>query len=83
MQISCPWCGPRNSTEFHHHGPVRSRPNAETATRSEWHQYLYFRDNPCGIVKETWYHSAGCRQFFTILRDTYTNKSAMHQGDVR
>ena len=73
MQIPCPWCGPRNVTEFRHHGPHSPRPEVETASVEQWHRYLYLQENPCGPVEERWYHSAGCRRFISITRDTYTN----------
>lgn len=73
MQIRCPWCGPRNATEFHHHGPSSSRPQVSTATPEQWRRYLYVHENPFGEVTETWYHGSGCRRFFQLVRDTFKN----------
>ena len=78
--IDCPWCGPRNSTEFHHHGPRTSRPSAEEADLATWRRYLYQRPNPLGEVEETWYHSAGCRRFFTLRRHTLSNENRSVRG---
>ena len=36
-----------------------------------------------GGVKEQWFHSAGCRQFFMLHRDTFANKAIRSEGDVR
>jgi sarcosine oxidase subunit delta len=32
--------------------------------------YVYLRDNPAGPHKELWYHSASCRRFLRVERDT-------------
>jgi heterotetrameric sarcosine oxidase delta subunit len=71
--LPCPWCGPRNGQEFAHLGEVTARPDVATATRADWRAYLYLRANRCGWVRETWYHRAGCRRYFTLERHTLTN----------
>lgn len=76
IRVPCPWCGPRNVTEFSHHGEHASRPEPTAATPEEWRRYLYFRKNSNGWVDESWYHSAGCRRFFSIRRNTTTNETA-------
>ncbi|HJF13412.1 MAG TPA: sarcosine oxidase subunit delta [Enteractinococcus helveticum] len=83
MQINCPWCGLRNATEFKQYGERPPRPDVANATREQWADYLYFRDNAWGVVKEQWFHSAGCRQFFMLHRDTFANKAIRSEGDVR
>lgn len=83
MQINCPWCGLRNATEFKQYGERPPRPDVANATREQWADYLYFRDNAWGIVKEQWFHSAGCRQFFMLHRDTFANQAIRSEGDVR
>ena len=88
MQITCPWCGLRNSTEFIQHGEKPPRPAVTDTTRTAWADYLYTRNNTWGEAKEMWFHSAGCRQFFLLYRDTYANKAIRSEtipakGDVR
>ncbi|RJN31928.1 sarcosine oxidase subunit delta [Nesterenkonia natronophila] len=83
MQIPCPWCGPRNATEFRHHGPHAPRPDPATASAEEWRRYLYLRPNPYGPVEETWYHAAGCRRFVSVIRDTFTNATQWSEGGPR
>ncbi|MBV9844279.1 MAG: sarcosine oxidase subunit delta [Kutzneria sp.] len=73
IQLPCPWCGPRNVTEFRYAGERTPRPDPGTATPRQWRAYLYLRRNPCGVVEENWYHTAGCRRFFTLHRDTASN----------
>ena len=79
--LPCPWCGPRNVDEFHHLGEVAPRPAPDRASRSVWRAYLYLRDNPCGWVRERWYHRAGCRRVLTLERHTLTNAVRGGEGD--
>lgn len=79
--LPCPWCGPRGASEFAHLGEVVARPDPQTATAKEWRDYLYFRDNPRGWVRESWYHRAGCRRYVTVWRDTASNAFAPDTGE--
>lgn len=74
MLLECPWCGPRNVSEFSHVGEQTSRPDPATADPAAWRAYLYLRSNPAGWTTETWYHRAGCRQHFVAERHTVTNE---------
>jgi sarcosine oxidase, subunit delta len=74
MLVPCPWCGPRNVSEFAYGGEALRRPDVGTADPLEWRTYLYTRDNPCGWVRETWYHRFGCRRYITVERHTLTNE---------
>lgn len=82
IRIPCPHCGPRDSVEFRHAGNPRPRPVVERVTPPEWRRYLYERDNLAGWVTETWYHSFGCRRFFTVTRNTVTNAFAADGDEV-
>ena len=75
MLLPCPWCGPRNVTEFRYGGSAGTRPAPATATPEQWRRYLYIQRNPQGWDTETWYHSAGCRRYFTAERNTATNEA--------
>lgn len=72
MLIKCPYCGPRNETEFHYggqaHVPYPSDPYA--LTDQQWARYLFYRSNPKGSFAERWQHSVGCRKWFNAVRDT-------------
>ena len=88
MQITCPWCGLRNATEFRQHGEKPPRPAVADTHQQQWHEYLYYRNNTWGVAKELWFHSSGCRQFFTLHRDTIANSAirseTLHsEGDDR
>lgn len=70
--IDCPHCGRRPEDEFHYggqaHVPYPADPYA--LDDEQWAQYLFYRDNPRGAVRERWAHTGGCRRWFNALRDT-------------
>lgn len=74
LLILCPHCGPRNSSEFTYQGEGAARPETEGVSAREWRTYLYERDNTAGPVSEEWFHSAGCRRFLIVERNTTTNE---------
>lgn len=73
IELTCPWCGPRNVDEFHWHGEHRPRPDAD-ATPGRWRAYLFVRRNVAGPQEELWFHGVGCRRFVTVRRDTRTDE---------
>ncbi|MFB9376883.1 sarcosine oxidase subunit delta [Kineococcus gynurae] len=76
--ISCPWCGPREETEFHYGGQAFVEYPARPADLDdvEWAHFLFFRANPRGEFAERWSHSAGCRRWFNAVRDTVSYQFA-------
>jgi heterotetrameric sarcosine oxidase delta subunit len=76
LLIPCPWCGDRDETEFGYggqaHVPYPGDPDA--LSDAEWGAYLFVRDNPKGPFAERWVHSAGCRRWFNVERDTATHR---------
>jgi sarcosine oxidase, subunit delta len=74
--IACPWCGPREETEFHPGGPVTPPYPADPAALSdeEWARFVFVAPNPKGPTAERWSHAAGCRRWFTAVRDTATHR---------
>jgi sarcosine oxidase, subunit delta len=66
LLIYCPYCEEeRPETEFRHAGEahlVRS-PDIANQGELEFAAYLYFRQNPKGIVTERWRHIHGCGRF--------------------
>lgn len=72
LLISCPWCGPRDETEFRYGGQAHV-PYPETPADlddQQWAEYVFYRENPKGPFAERWMHSIGCRRWFNVLRDT-------------
>jgi sarcosine oxidase, subunit delta len=74
LLLDCPYCGPRDETEFGYggqaHVPYPDEP--DRLSDEEWAHYLFFRDNPKGLFAERWVHSIGCRRWFNVVRDTAT-----------
>ncbi len=70
--ISCPHCGPRDTSEFYFRGEASRRPDYADGAAA-FADYVYGRDNLAGIGKEHWYHAAGCRNWLVVERDTRTH----------
>ena len=80
LLIPCPWCGPRAQLEFTYGGDATVKRPAPAASTDAWVEFVYVRDNPAGPHDELWQHSAGCRQWFRVRRDTRTHEI---QGSAR
>lgn len=76
LLIDCPYCGPREESEFSCGGEAHiARPLAEnTLSDDAFADYLFLRDNPKGLFLERWRHAAGCRRWFNMARDTVTHE---------
>lgn len=74
--IPCPWCGDREEIEFRYGGPVPAGypPDPDSVDDATWGRYLFVRPNPKGRLTERWVHTAGCRRWFNLVRDTVTNE---------
>ena len=76
MRIVCPYCGERGNEEFSYLGdasPVRPDPAGADVPR-KFSEYVYLRDNPRGVLRELWYHTAGCHAWLVVTRDTLTHE---------
>jgi heterotetrameric sarcosine oxidase delta subunit len=76
LLIPCPWCGFRVETEFTYGGDATVRVADAFAPSSDqdWYAAVYRRANPKGAHSEYWHHTHGCRQWFTVERDTVTHE---------
>jgi sarcosine oxidase subunit delta len=72
--ITCPWCGPREQTEFAYGGEAHIvRPQDTHPLHDEqWGDYVFMRKKPRGRHLEQWGHAFGCRRWFNVERDTVT-----------
>ena len=72
LLITCPYCGPRDESEFSCGGEAHiARPTDSMAlSDAEWADYLFMRKNPKGLHHEQWRHTRGCGRWFNVLRDT-------------
>ena len=84
MNITCPFCGKRNESEFVYGGPVVSRRPDPTQTPNEkWVEYLTIVPNPLGPVEERWWHARGCGECFALWRDTLSHDILEEAADAR
>ena len=77
MLIHCPFCGPRDLSEFVYCGDADNlamRPHPEATDQAAWNAYVYDRRNPAGEHAEIWQHAGGCRKFLRIIRNTVTHE---------
>ena len=73
LHIHCPYCcETRSEEEFAYGGEAHiQRPaRPDDLSDREWGDYLHFRRNPLGAHREMWFHAAGCRRYFNVVRDT-------------
>lgn len=92
MRIDCPHCGSRDAREFTVHGnaALLHRPDPEApGALADFVAYLHARDNPAGVVRELWFHGAGCHGWLVLTRDTRTHRidaveaaRDLHRGSV-
>lgn len=75
MQIfPCPFCGPRDETEFHYRGEAGiPRPEGGEVSAEAWAGYLYMRRNAKGGTSEIWVHLA-CGEYFAMARDSLSHE---------
>jgi len=78
MRIPCPFCGSRDAAEFSYLGDASvTRPDAAASGADldgAMFDHVYLRDNPAGLLREYWYHSAGCHGWLVVERDTRTHR---------
>jgi heterotetrameric sarcosine oxidase delta subunit len=76
LLIPCPYCGPREETEFAYGGEAHiARPSEpETLSDAEWGDYVFMRTNPKGAHYERWNHAHGCRRWFNMMRHTVSHQ---------
>jgi sarcosine oxidase subunit delta len=75
MLITCPYCGPRDLSEYTYQGDAsRTRPDPASADHDAWNAYVYHRPNPAGEHAEYWQHSGGCRAHLRVVRNTLTHE---------
>jgi heterotetrameric sarcosine oxidase delta subunit len=74
LLIACPFCGPRNESEFAYGGPAAApRPDPDAVGDAAWVEWLTVPPNPMGPVDERWWHVRGCGRWLTVTRDTMTH----------
>ena len=74
LLINCPHCGPRAEIEFRWGGESHIQRPGLDANDKVWADYLFYRQNPKGAHRERWFHAAGCRRWFNLVRNTVTHR---------
>jgi sarcosine oxidase subunit delta len=75
MLITCPYCGPRDVSEFTYQGDGnRTRPDPASTDQAAWNAYVYDRVNVAGDHNEIWQHHGGCRVHLAVTRNTLTHE---------
>lgn len=74
LRINCPFCGERDHSEFSYGGDGSIEYPALDASREDWHDAVFQRENIRGRQTETWHHVNGCRMWLKIERDTMTHE---------
>jgi len=72
MILLCPHCGNRDHAEFSYRREAAPAPTIDAGEKA-WFDYIYLRRNEKGAHRELWQHTAGCRAYFVVVRDTATN----------
>ncbi len=75
QHFPCPFCGPRDETEFHfavEAGHARPEP-AAAVSDAAWSSYLYENASPKGSAREVWLHLT-CGEYFIMTRDTVSRE---------
>ena len=74
FRFKCPYCGERDVLEFTYGGDASVAVPKLDAGEEAWFDAVYQRENPRGPHIEYWQHTAGCRQWIRVKRDTLTHK---------
>ena len=71
--LTCPCCGvTAEETEFHAHGEAHLKRFGPGSADTDFHTYLFSKENPKGVHFERWRHKNGCGKYFHVARDTMT-----------
>ena len=54
--MTCPLNGPRNISEFVYGGQVKTMPDHQNVSDTDWAHYVFYEKNDIGIVLEWWLH---------------------------
>jgi sarcosine oxidase subunit delta len=73
LRLRCPQCGVRAIEEFVY-GEILATPETMKDPDARDVDRAFMHNNEEGPVTERWFHSYGCRRWFTVKRDTRTNE---------
>jgi sarcosine oxidase, subunit delta len=74
IHIRCPYCDEqRTEEELTYGGEADIARPPEECSNEQWTDYLFMRKNTKGNHQEQWCCSAGCGQWFKVVRHTVTH----------
>ncbi|MFL5679751.1 MAG: sarcosine oxidase subunit delta [Chloroflexota bacterium] len=73
-ELDCPRCGRRPLEEFTFGGERREVPDWLTNADERDFDEVWVFENPAGPSTERWFHTAGCRRWLTVRRDTAADR---------
>ena len=86
LLIDCPWCGPRDETEFHYGGQAHvaypADPHGAQPTRSGPTTCSSACQPEGGDSPSAGAIPAGCRRWFNAVRDTVTHEFSPSTGSA-
>lgn len=78
--LACPVCGKRSGYEFRYGGEDKGPRPPEMQSARDWCDFAHNSSNAAGIVREWWVHRSGCGIWFSVWRDTRTNRQVDGPG---
>ena len=79
MQLECPHCGRRPLEEFAY-GEIPKVPDSVVDPDERNLARVFQHENPEGPTIERWFHSFGCRRWFTVRRDTRSDEVLLNSA---
>ena len=74
LWITCPWCGHRPVDEFRFGGEMPDDPESVVGDDARDLDREWMFNNIDGPSVERWFHEGGCRRWFTVTRDTHSDR---------
>ncbi|MFN0180739.1 MAG: sarcosine oxidase subunit delta [Gemmatimonadales bacterium] len=74
LMIPCPQCGRRPYGEFWCSGELPEGGHGTATDPDQDYRRVWLRRNVAGDQRERWFHHAGCRRWFSLTRNTVSNR---------
>ena len=74
LWITCPCCGLRPVDEYRFGGEMPDVPESVVGDDARDLDRVWMFNNIDGPSVERWFHEGGCRRWFTVTRDTHSDR---------
>ena len=74
LWIMCPCCGLRPVDEYRFGGEMPDVPESVVGDDARDLDRVWMFNNIDGPSMERWFHEGGCRRWFTVTRDTHSDR---------